>query len=275
MEQTEIIESKGYFIYYDKDGGMSNYMLSERAAAANTTIDSTPKPQPLIFEDFNTNNSFEHTIGQSIINDDYETIDEPMDVVSRLRRPKVMGMRKPMENRRIVNMLVGCSAVLLIVCFIMGAGLIQNENRIAMLEANLDQLDSMYRSVLAQARSEAAASVFAPENINDLIPFDTTNIIGINEIEVEPDVVVISGHELNTVVRPSENITNAEANVPVYNVNDGVTGANRTYTVMAGDNLNYISTLIYGDRSMVQRIRELNGIEDENRIYAGQVLILP
>ena len=48
-----------------------------------------------------------------------------------------------------------------------------------------------------------------------------------------------------------------------------------SYTVKEGDSLTSISRSIYNTADMVDEICALNGIEDVDRIYAGQTLLLP
>jgi len=47
------------------------------------------------------------------------------------------------------------------------------------------------------------------------------------------------------------------------------------YTIEKGDTLATISMKIYGNKDMVQKICELNNIENDNKIQAGQVIQLP
>ena len=47
------------------------------------------------------------------------------------------------------------------------------------------------------------------------------------------------------------------------------------YDVQKGDSLVGICRKIYQTTAMLDKLCEVNGIEDENAIYAGQRLILP
>ena len=47
------------------------------------------------------------------------------------------------------------------------------------------------------------------------------------------------------------------------------------YTVQPGDTLNTICLDIYKSKDMVQKLKEINGIEDGDRILVGQKLLLP
>ena len=52
-------------------------------------------------------------------------------------------------------------------------------------------------------------------------------------------------------------------------------GDKRYYTVKAGDTLNTICLNIYHSKDMVQKLKEINGIEDGDKILVGQKLLLP
>lgn len=55
----------------------------------------------------------------------------------------------------------------------------------------------------------------------------------------------------------------------------GQTEEQKYYTVKPGDTLNTICLDIYKSKDMVQALKEINGIEDGDRILAGQKLLLP
>ena len=52
-------------------------------------------------------------------------------------------------------------------------------------------------------------------------------------------------------------------------------GQQRYYTVQAGDTLNSICLNIYKTKDMVKVLKEVNGIEDGDKILVGQKLLLP
>lgn len=55
----------------------------------------------------------------------------------------------------------------------------------------------------------------------------------------------------------------------------GQKGEARYYTVQKGDTLNSICLAIYQNKDMLDKLREVNGIEDGDKIFAGQRLVLP
>ena len=48
-----------------------------------------------------------------------------------------------------------------------------------------------------------------------------------------------------------------------------------SYTVQPGDTLIEISKRFYGSSQMVMQLKEINGLDDINKIYIGQELTLP
>lgn len=52
-------------------------------------------------------------------------------------------------------------------------------------------------------------------------------------------------------------------------------GAEQAYTVAGGDNLSKISKLFYGSANHYQKIAEANGLDDPDKIKAGQELKIP
>jgi nucleoid-associated protein YgaU len=52
-------------------------------------------------------------------------------------------------------------------------------------------------------------------------------------------------------------------------------GAEQPYTIQSGDNLSKISKKFYGSPNHYQKIAEANGIDDPNKIQAGQQINLP
>jgi nucleoid-associated protein YgaU len=62
-----------------------------------------------------------------------------------------------------MNLMAGLSAALFVICFVMGAGLIQNRNRISDMQGQLTQLNTAYRNLFVQRSSDGTAQVFAAQ----------------------------------------------------------------------------------------------------------------
>ena len=54
-----------------------------------------------------------------------------------------------------------------------------------------------------------------------------------------------------------------------------VAQGDQSYTVKSGDNLSKISKLFYGDANQYQKIAQANGLDNPDKIRAGQTLTIP
>lgn len=111
---------KGYIIYYEKNEGMHEYMLE------NKIKEDKPK------EDIN--------------------VEEEEDAGSKARKvainktPKKGKHYAPIDQSKTINLLGSVSFVMLLVCFVMGAGLVQNDDKLNSLQAQLTALENEFQS---------------------------------------------------------------------------------------------------------------------------------
>ena len=226
-------ESKGYFIYYDKNESMHEYILQNKMndSAENPVILSSDAPVP----------------------------PERAPVASGLRARPVKNAytKETQEQKRVLNLLVGLCAVLFIVSFVVGAGLIQNQDRISSLERELVQLNTSYKN-LALMFNNSAAPVFSSPDTN---------------------AAVTSSPAQSTVIQENGNLTSTPANTPTPAKKPSPTvtptPVPKNYTIRDGDTLNSISVKFYGTSDMVPLIMEFNGLNDPNLIVSGKTIELP
>lgn len=159
-DMNELSESKGYFVYYDKNPAMQAYMVDNKLISLDLKEKevNAEKMKKII------------DLGKESGARDSKRTHTP--VPSGRSRTSTQSNYNTNENKRLVNMLISLSAVLFIISFIMGAGLVQNNGRIDELEAGLKTLSDTYVSVLAQIK-QGSAPVFAQQNPdNQQIPSD-------------------------------------------------------------------------------------------------------
>jgi LysM repeat protein len=243
-------ESKGYFIYYDKNEAMHEYMVRNRmdfndmpAVIYGLASDKEEKSN----ERERIDGDRESYIGKK---GDREHLPAP----AVLRSRSIPRKEQP-DQRRMLNLLVGLSAVLFIVSFVMGAGLIQNQDRIATLERQTSVLLTSYQN-LAQNISNSAQSVFAGSE--QTLGSPTSNGTSTDAADTNTPAAMIEG---NSTVTPTP--------VP------SSTPRPSSYTVKAGDTLNSISVKFFGTTDMVDSIMQYNNITDPNLIVSGTVIKIP
>ena len=197
-------QARGYFIYYDKNREMQEYMLEN----------SLVRPKG---EERERSEDVESRPAQQ----------ERMDAAQEIRR--VLQKRERIvkkAKREHDRMLVLVSCVLCIVCITLGIAMIQSLSRLRTVETELVAMQSTYQMLAEDFEGVKTQSVFALQQ------------------------------------KPS-----AEEKADRYEA--------KKYVVEGGDSLGYISRKFYGDNNGIDQIMEMNGLEDADMIYAGQVLWIP
>ncbi len=287
--QEKLTESQGYFIYYDKNRGMQEYMLDNKISS----IKMRPLPE--------VEDAVKPVIKKAGISAEERTI--LMSPLKKKSLAKFKGSRKKSGQWQVVNLLMSLSAVLFVVCFIMGAGLIQNDGRISSLEGQLTQLNTAYRNLLVEMQQGQAAAVFAGQDtyqqaaqiqpnaqegqtvlIEDGNSLLTQDLLAMAEPITTPTppeptpspspspapAPVAVEPEPATVDNPPP--AQAQAQAPAVEPKPAIP---ETYTVQAGDSLSLISQRFYGSQGMVLEIMRVNGLEDADMITSGKTIKLP
>ena len=126
--------------------------------------------------------------------------------------------------------------------------------------ADLDQLKQKYAGVIATLQSFA--------------PYGAT----LDAVDLDGDKLHIKGSVPSQVVleRVWDEIKKAD---PTYaDLHHEITntgGAEQPYTIKSGDNLSKVSKLFYGNANKYPQIAQANGIDNPDKIQAGQQINLP
>jgi LysM repeat protein len=209
-ESASFSTVRGYLVYYEKNEGMHEYMLENKLKA--------------------------------IVKEDTATAEVQSGdrVAGAVRASGIGNKRRVMaEQRRLSNLLGSVSFVMLLVCFVMGAGLIRSDRRINGLESRIN---------LMQSDINGTKSVFASQSAP----------VTASESTSEPYTAQAQSTTAAAVPVQSE----AE---PTY----------KSYTVEAGDTILKICKNEYGNDSRADEIMELNDIKDPSKLYVGMELRLP
>ncbi len=262
--QDALVQTTGYFIYFDKNESMHNFTLDN--IVTKLRIQPIAGKEEFYFEEPTPNKNPELTIKRHL-----------------MEREK-KGFR---EQKKVLNMLVSLSAVLFLICFIMGAGLIQNEDRITTLERDLATLNGMYKNLLFASKQDSTQSVFAAQTETPSAVLITEN--GNELLEEESQVMVAPQITESANPRPAQSADptpspsplpaapeeTPESTQSIQPSQKQVMSIPETYTIQKGDNLSYISRKFYGTPDMADRIMEFNGIDNPNKIFFGKVIKLP
>ena len=195
-EGSKLVETKGFFIYYDKNRGMHEYMLDNKTTKIKVLStegkgrrvaddesdgeeydgDSDDMPSgEVAVQRIRRNYSQRNGKDKDVVKDARASAQQISSVVKENTKhvgnvKTNFGISKPRSSpsryfpapsqRRVVNLLMSFCAILLVVSLVMGMGMIQNIERIDFLEQQLTDLTSSHRSLLTEI-TNAARPVFA------------------------------------------------------------------------------------------------------------------
>lgn len=217
---SALSETRGFFIYYDKNRPMHEYMLDNRAGKIRVIsaegkglrlVGETPPGKKPAEKDDGDMSSGEVAVQR--IRRNYsrraDSDSETEDVVKNARKSAgLLGLKdspkytpgltassvrgasrglRPPGQRRIVNLLMSFSAVLLVVSLVTGFSMVQSMERIEFLEQQVSDLTASHRSLLTEF-TNAARPVFA-----DTVQSD--NISGLSQTGVLAGEAQAHGHE--------------------------------------------------------------------------------
>lgn len=264
-EGKDLRELDGYFIYYEKNDDMQEYMLSNKIAKSKIYI-----------------------------SEEEDQLAEKEDVIVNYRKHDRI-KREELHQKKILNMLVGTSGVVVVLCFLMGLLLVQNSERMNKLEKELVKINNAYEDLnLAEMNktSNGTATVFASQdeaiNQNKVEPVSEKESQVIDEIK-ESEESSTKPAETETQ-KPSETETSpkednktetekakpaSESTAPSQPETKAANNIPETHTVKEGENLSWISRHYYGTNKMVNKIMEYNNIDNPDKIVVGTVLKLP
>jgi len=164
-DMTAMGELDGYFVYYDQNKGMQDYMAANKITRLRERDETSPDKSAVmkIFGDEEKEKTAPFVSrlargARDMQRGARKTKTKPMNTVKTTEPSRVD------EYRKTSNLLIGLCAVLFVVSFIMGAGLIQSDGRIARLEDRILVLDSTAAVLNDQLRQLAAMPVFAQGN---------------------------------------------------------------------------------------------------------------
>lgn len=234
-DQGKLRKQSGYYIYYDRNENMQNYIQSK-----NET--ETKILNPIEVKD--------------------------REVLARVRSQVAKGEKKKKKNLmpQVVSFIFGTGMLAI------GITIINNYDKMKNLEIKLEQLnltmnqDQQETDLTLNAMAEGVLSSSTDEN---LLPFTEEINTGEGSITNSADIVVLEGNNSENKQECNENLLESGSEEVVE------TMAQNYYYVEEGDTLLSISLKIYQSGDYVKDIKDANQLEDENYIKIGQRLILP
>ncbi len=290
-EQTDIIESEGFFIYYDRNTQMKEYAEANKIIKYNyddsvelrlLNDDSEYDDVEEIFADEYLEKADDKYNTISLTDNETKRVIQTINKLSNEKTPQ----RKPEkrtkrqketmnQQNKIVNMLVMVSCMLFFVSVVLGAGMVKSDTKVAKLEQQIILMSKAYNELLGDStpvfnNQDSSVEVMAQEpeiSINDIIDGNTSEEVDISQIENNPN-------QQKNISSEAEEVDEDDKPETIQEETDTASKTS-TYRVDAGDTLTSISIKFYGTKDRQVDIMKANGIEDPNKIYYGMLLKLP
>lgn len=252
MEGEEPAAQPGFYIYYDKNPAMQEYMVARNEGK------SVEKEAPV-----------------------------KDDAIKRFRKiikqkKKIPQVTMPKRGRLVY--LTG--GFLVVTVLALGVTMVYNYDKMKQVEQSLARLTDNVDSQSGYLEDTAQVML----HMDDKIELQTEIITEVQTAETQETTAAQSAKsdtetesseaeqtmnsaaaeaEITVQTEPQTESEGSDTEAPVSAV------ARASYTVKAGDTLAGISEMYYGSLEKVEEICTLNGIDDENTILPGQKILLP
>ena len=234
-EMTSLRPVKGYFIYYDKNEAMQEYMLDNSISKPKEIPESIRKEEMQEFD--KTDEAGFDT------KDKPETIDR-IDAAERIRKvlnAKEDSKRKS-KNGKYAAMTVFTGAICAAFVF-MCVNMVNNMDRIQTLEKEITDVKYSYETINTQIESKAE-QVFA--------------VKAQEEEQKRKEEQSLKDENAKEETKEDKNLDSAAI-----------------YTIQYGDTLWSICDSYYGSPEMITSVMEINSITDIDTLYVGERIVLP
>lgn len=264
FEKGNMVLQNGYFVYYERNEAMQNYMI---------------------------------TIKQ----DEPEEIKPEVDKATKKFRGIVQEKKDEIHRKQTMGVLYGTSVAMLLIVTIIGVTMLNNYEKMQNMEKVLYDISSQITDEEAGAELESkkvevvtedaeliaagaessmtteAAAAAEPEKTDPRQSVSNNVVAEVKTPEaetIETASTAVAGETPPEAVLQPETVSPPETQDPVLESQEGFVIPG-TYCIEKGDTLAKISMKFYGNESMIDRICEVNGITDKNSIQYGVNIILP
>ena len=238
-EKGKMRQQSGYYIYYERNESMQNYMVSLRAAERH----------PEEFE---------------------------ADRAAHQFRERTSEKKQEIHRRKSVALSTCLSLMLMLVIMVIGIAMLNNYEKMQNMEQVLYQISGKIDQNVEEAAEikvpEEAPAVQEYVEIEEPAPLVSKEELNREEPDVAEDERVEEGY---TEEIAEEEIAEEEIAEEVVEEVSTEIVQQTEYVIQKGDTLAKICMKYYGDISNIDRICEMNGIKNKDNILYGQKIILP
>lgn len=243
-EEGQPISLEGYYIFYEKNEAMQAYISSQKGGAG---IES-------------------------------EGIQK--DEAALRFRNRMKEKKEQTTQKRTMTFLYASCTFLVLVILVIGVTIIGSYDRMLSMENTINQI-SENLGEQEQAKLQGAELNLAVQKENQSVKENQEDSSD-NTAENEPEVMEETDNEEPVIEEPAEEEEENEENEEkeeneeeMQAVFSSSVKQPESYLIQKGDTLLGICRIHYGDDDMLPSVCELNGLENMDRIYAGETILLP
>lgn len=241
LENNRFHSLSGYYIYYEKNKAMHNYVLENQ-------------PGPCV-----------------------ET-EEIVKGNSESYRTMLLRRKEQMQKQQTIPILYTASTFLVMLVIVLGITMMNNYEKMENMQAVLSDLS---KSILNDGgQKQEVATVTAdtiqesePVNDNETVQAMSSTVVQ-EEMETYTATAGAGTVEVNEVQKVEQETIENVDDMDKEDESDDQ-NVRKRYEIQPGDTLAAISLHVYNTEAMVEKICEYNQIEDGDQIVAGDVLLLP
>ncbi|MBQ9233983.1 MAG: LysM peptidoglycan-binding domain-containing protein, partial [Lachnospiraceae bacterium] len=263
-EHGQLVKQRGYFVYYTKNEAMQNYIIKQRGGSSEEK------------------------------NSEIHRKDE--ELIKNYRKKNEANVKKAEEKTsNNINLLYVASSFVVLAVLAMGITVISNYDKMKDMQVSINRLE-------ITADEDGVTDVMAETDNNDNGSFDTTATIIDAQTEAfiteetsyindgtyvtdndtniqENDSDQIEDITENNMDASEDFITEAADTTEDISIEQSLPAMNNTepeyYTIIYGDTLTSIAYERYGSIEFAKNIAEANNLDDGDKIYEGQKIIIP
>lgn len=274
-DNNRLIRQEGYYIYYEKNEPMQNYMIDHKKLQHS--------------EEANYDDRVAREIRTVIQNKKPEEVD----------------------NKSVTRLMYAAGTLLAVIVLVVAAAMLSNYDQMKSMQQTMNYLTQnmeQIQEVFAEGSITVTPAIIREENsgeedIADSDEMDSLDVEvvpgevkpleeagdngemdkeeGSEKTEVEEDEITPrpkTNEELAGQEKNEEKVTKPKDEKPPQKKDQSTESSKQEvkyYVVVSGDTLAGISYKLYNTYTYKDEIMELNNIEDQDKIYAGQKLIVP
>lgn len=278
-ENGNLGRQDGYYIYYEKNEEMQNYMIERKEKPSEEE-----KYDDKVSRDIRT-----------VIQHKKPEKPERLEKLDKLEKPERLEKLvraeklKEDETKGVNRLMYAAGTLLAVIILVVGAAMLSNYDQMKNMQSALNNLTNNLKEVesaFLRNENDKARTVAQDDPVID-IPVDIEGRLdvemipgGVSPLPVDPDDEDAQGGEkqVDSGSNQQDETDDEKDSQEVSSTqNQGNASAEEVkyYTVKAGDSLAGISYKLYNSANYISVIKKLNNIEDEDMIYIGQKLIVP